>query len=336
MRGRASDIAARLAERAEEVCLYYLSNGRRSGNYWHAGNVENAKGQSLWVRIRGRRHLVGRWRDEAETDCYGDLLDLIRLNGGYASLSEAMAEAERFLGLAPRRAEYEASHLKPQSNGAEAARHLFARGRPVRGTFGEDYLASRGLAVPPYDAVRFLADAMFIGDDGARRSGPALLAAIRDRDGIITGVHRTFLATSVDGPLVLSRRILGRAKGNAVFLGGAGDAALVGEGLETVLSFAGVLDGVRVYAALSAAKLAAWRWPEDARVLFVAVDKDGNGAGARAARKLIERAAAVALPAVPLYPQRGDFNDDLRLDKPENFRLQIMRQVKSGPVIFSS
>ena len=177
---------------------------------------------------------------------------------------------------------------------------------------------------------------MFIGDDGARRSGPALLAAIRDRDGIITGVHRTFLATSVDGPLVLSRRILGRAKGNAVFLGGAGDAALVGEGLETVLSFAGVLDGVRVYAALSAAKLAAWRWPEDARVLFVAVDKDGNGAGARAARKLIERAAAVALPAVPLYPQRGDFNDDLRLDKPENFRLQIMRQVKSGPVIFSS
>ena len=204
MRGRASDIAARLAERAEEVCLYYLSNGRRSGNYWHAGNVENAKGQSLWVRIRGRRHLVGRWRDEAETDCYGDLLDLIRLNGGYASLSEAMAEAERFLGLAPRRAEYEASHLKPQSTGADAARHLFARGRPVRGTFGEDYLASRGLAVPPYDAVRFLADAMFIGDDGARRSGPALLAAIRDRDGIITGVHRTFLATSVDGPLVLS------------------------------------------------------------------------------------------------------------------------------------
>jgi len=326
MSGRASYIAARLAERAEEVCRYYLSNGRRSGSYWHAGNVENAKGQSLWVRIGGPRHLVGRWRDEAETECYGDLLDLIRLNGGYASLSDAMAEAERFLGLPRRWLENEACQLRARRDGAEAARRLFARGRAVTGTIGEDYLASRALSPPPYYAVRFLPDAMFIGDDGVRRSGPALLAAIRDREGIITGVHRTFLGMSGDDPVVLSRRILGRAKGNAVFLGGRGDAALVGEGLETVLSLAGVVDGVRLYAALSAAKLAAWRWPEDARLLFVAVDNDNNGAGARASGRLIERAAAVALAADPLYPRAGDFNDDLRADGFETLRRRISDQ----------
>jgi len=32
---------------------HYLSNGRRSGNYWIVGDVNNHAGRSLYVRLKG-------------------------------------------------------------------------------------------------------------------------------------------------------------------------------------------------------------------------------------------------------------------------------------------
>ena len=53
MKGGAADVAARLAENAEAVCKEYLSQGRRSGNYWLAGDVHDNPGRSLFVRLVG-------------------------------------------------------------------------------------------------------------------------------------------------------------------------------------------------------------------------------------------------------------------------------------------
>jgi hypothetical protein len=53
MSTQVSDLARRLAERAEVVCRHYLSNGRRSGNYWLVGDVNNTPGRSLFVRLTG-------------------------------------------------------------------------------------------------------------------------------------------------------------------------------------------------------------------------------------------------------------------------------------------
>jgi len=36
----AAELAHRLAREAEAVCRYYLSNGRRVGNYWQVGDVQ--------------------------------------------------------------------------------------------------------------------------------------------------------------------------------------------------------------------------------------------------------------------------------------------------------
>ncbi len=323
---RAREISARLAERAEDVCRVYLSNGRRSGNYWLAGDVRNAKGKSLWVRLRGAGNAVGRWRDEAEEGAFGDLLDLIRINGDYAGMGDAMAEAERFLG-APLRREMSSEPARAPADASASARRLFARGRDVAGTIAETYLRSRALTLPPFYAVRFHANAMFLDDEGARRSGPALLAAIRDADGAVTGVHRTWIAKSDDGPIVQLRKIMGHAREHAVHLGGAGSAALVGEGVETVWSLRGTIEGVRLFAALSAAKLALWRWPRDVTRLFVAVDNDDNSAGQDAASRLIERAEAASLPAIPLFPRLGDFNDDLRELGVKELKSLISRQI---------
>ncbi len=60
----ASDLARRLAENAEAVCRHYLSNGRREGRYWLAGDVRNTPGRSLYVRLNGSgadTRAAGRW-----------------------------------------------------------------------------------------------------------------------------------------------------------------------------------------------------------------------------------------------------------------------------------
>ncbi len=47
----ASELSRRLAQDAEAVCRYYLSNGRRPGRYWIVGDARNTPGRSLFVRL---------------------------------------------------------------------------------------------------------------------------------------------------------------------------------------------------------------------------------------------------------------------------------------------
>ncbi len=61
-----SELAHRLAEQAETVCRHYLSNGRRAGRYWIVGDVRNAPGRSMFVRLKGPLSglgAVGKWTD---------------------------------------------------------------------------------------------------------------------------------------------------------------------------------------------------------------------------------------------------------------------------------
>jgi hypothetical protein len=62
----AADLARRLARDAEAVCRHYLSTGRRSGRYWIVGDVQNAPGRSLYVRLSGPDYgpgAAGKWTE---------------------------------------------------------------------------------------------------------------------------------------------------------------------------------------------------------------------------------------------------------------------------------
>ena len=83
-----------------------------------------------------------------------------------------------------------------------------------------------------------------------------------------------------------------------------------GEGIETVLSLRELLPQLPMIAGLSAAHLAAIEFPDPLRRLYVAFDDDHAGRAALAA--LTVRAVAAAIDIVPIAPERGDFNDDLR------------------------
>ena len=96
-----ADLARRLARDAEAVCRHYLSNGRRQGRYWIAGDLENNAGRSLYVRLHGPeagKGAAGKWTDAAAGK-HGDLLDLIAGTRRLATIREVIAEARRFLSL---------------------------------------------------------------------------------------------------------------------------------------------------------------------------------------------------------------------------------------------
>ena len=112
-------------------------------------------------------------------------------------------------------------------------------------------------------------------DHASLKSWPALLAAVTDIDGNITGIQRTWLdpQRSTKAPLADPRRALGHLLGNGVRFGKAVDILAAGEGVETMLALKSVLPSLPVIAALSANHLAALdlppalRRPETGRVV---------------------------------------------------------------------
>ena len=292
MKSDAASLAARLAENAEAVCKEYLSQGRRCGNYWLAGDVHGNAGRSLFVRLTGPscgRGAAGRWTDAAAGQ-HGDLLDLIALNRNHRSLRDTLEEARAFLNEPARHAS--PSHIAQRPDRSEAARRLFAASRAIRGTLAETYLRSRGITAPlRFPALRFHPGCFYRADkDAALEAWPALIAAVTGLEGNITGLHRTWLARdgSAKAPLGDPRRAMGGLLGNAVRFGAVSDVLAAGEGIETILSLKSLLPDMPMAAALSAAHLAGLLLPPSLRRLYIAVDRDA--AGRRAATRLTERA----------------------------------------------
>ena len=311
--GQAADLAHRLARDAEAVCREYLSNGRREGSYWLVGDAANTPGRSLYVRLRGPdsgKGAAGKWTDAA-TGEHGDLLDLIRINRNHHTLTEAMDEARLFLTL-PRPEPPKpipAPRLSP-----EASRRLYAMGQPIRGTLAEAYLRERSItadlnALP----LRFHPSCHYqSAEHGRRESRPALLAAVTDLDGTITGVHRTWLdpAQATKAQLSTPRKAMGHLLGNGVRFGRACGVLAAGEGLETVLSLRTVLPQMPMVAALSSNHLAALIMPAGLRRLYVA--RDDDRAGRHAVKHLRDREDLSGIELCELVPIEGDFNEDLR------------------------
>ncbi len=314
MREDAAALARRLARNAEAVCRHYLSNGRREGRWWTVGDVANTPGRSLFVRLHGPeagRGAAGKWTDAA-TGEHGDLLDLIAQARGLDRMRDVLDEARRFLSLpAPQWPEPRA----PVAAGSpDAARRLFHAGQPIQGTLAETYLRARGITyLDDLPALRFHPRCYYRADENAPvETWPAMLAAVTDLDGTITGVHRTWLARdgSAKAPVATPRRAMGRLLGNGVRFGVVHEVVAVGEGIETMLALRCVLPTLPMIAALSANHLAALVLPPGLRRLYAA--QDGDCVGTRAAGILTECAGRAGIDAIGLVPRTDDFNDDLR------------------------
>jgi hypothetical protein len=232
-----------------------------------------------------------------------------------------------------------------------AARRLFTSSVPIAGTLAELYLQRRGITgLAITEALRFLPRCFYRVDEdddqhdppddtgsGAspahspHRFLPALIAAVTDEAGAITGVQRTYLdaeALASDAPLgpllgkasiSSPRRALGELLGHGVRFGAGSDVIAAGEGVETMLSLRMALPGLSVIAALSAGHLGALLFTPGLLRLYIAEDADAAGRAATA--RLVARAEAAGIEAVVLRPILDDVNGDLRA-----FGLDAVRQ----------
>jgi hypothetical protein len=320
----ASELAGRLAQDAEAVCRHYLSAGRRAGNYWLVGDVANSKGRSLYVHLIGPR--AGRWTDAA-TGQFGDLLDLVRETCGLVDFPDVAEEARHFLSLpqpepvSARRGDVgDASAVERPA--AERARRLFRMTQPLAGTLADIYLRERGILRASAHAALGFHPSCYYRDllTGQTSSHPALIAAVTDAFGAITGVHRTYLSSGLEpdgvGKAKLDdpRRALGGLLGNGVRFRFPMDVPVpvlaAGEGLETMLSLSHVLPGMPMVAALTANHLAAFRFPPGCMRIYIAADADA--AGRHGIEGLSRRAQECGVLPLVLSPELGDFNEDLR------------------------
>ncbi|QYU69673.1 toprim domain-containing protein [Leptolyngbya sp. 15MV] len=218
----------------------------------------------------------------------------------------------------------------------DAARRLFNAGRPIKGTLAETYLRARGITyLDDLPALRFHPRCYYRTDENAPiETWPAMLAAVTDLDGTITGVHRTWLARDGSGkaPIATPRRAMGRLLGNGVRFGIAEDVVAVGEGIETMLALRSALPSLPMIAALSASHLITLAPPHSVRRLYVAQDSDH--AGARAAATLTECAGRAGIEAIRLSARSDDFNDDLRQIGPEELAVWVRLQLSSEDVAY--
>jgi len=193
---------------------------------------------------------------------------------------------------------------------SELVRKLWKTTKPARGSIVEMYLATRGLTLPPSDALRF--DPSALHPNKSRL--PSMRAIVRDTAGSIVALHSTFLRADGRGKADVdpARTTLGRTRGAAVRLFPVGERLILAEGIETALAAAELLKAP-AWAALNAGNLADTVVPpREVWEIIVAVDNDLPGR--RAANKAVSRlrrmgfAVKVALPDAP----GDDFNDVLK------------------------
>lgn len=318
----AADLSQRLAQRVEAVCCTYLPHGCRQGAWWIVGDVLDTPGRSLYVRLQGAR--AGKWTDAA-TGEHGDLLDLIARNQGIECLDEVLETARAFLSLPP-----SGPPSSPVPSGSpEAARRLFRQGRPILGTPAETYLRARGITAPlDWPCLRFHPATWHRAHAGApRQSWPALLAAVTDGRGCITGIQRCWLDRRypAKAPLTDPRRSLGYLLGHGVRFGSVDGVLAAGEGIETMLALKSVLPALPMVAALSANHLAALHFTPALARLYVV--RDNDDAGYRAMERLSARGREAGIDVRPLVPAAKDFNIDLLRLGPAIMRVQLMAQL---------
>ena len=344
MSGSVRELARRLAREAEAVCRHYLPNGRREGAYWLVGDVRNTPGRSMFVRLKETtKGPAGKWVDAATSE-HGDLLDVIRESRGLVDFKDVAEEARSFLALprsepAPIATRPSLPRSSPPTSSSEAARRLFAMSQPIERTPAEAYLHRRGItALHGTCSLRFHPRCYYRPDEHSpTETWPAMIAAITNLSGHVTGAHRTWLdpggfseATLGKAPIDTPRRAMGDLLGHAVRFGVASEILAAGEGIETMLSLRCALPAMPMVAALSAAHLSATLFPDTLRRVYIA--RDDDPAGDYAIATLIDRAQSAGIEALVLSPALSDFNEDLRLLGIDALRAAIRVQIAAQDV----
>lgn len=174
----------------------------------------------------------------------------------------------------------------------------WAASMPIRGTIGEAYLASRGIFpenIPPtlrfHQGIKYFqhVNGKDLEDLG---TFPCLLAPVKDKDGLILTIHRTYLSpTGGKAPVPDAKKMMakcGYLGGSAIKLYQPRDVLGVAEGIETALA-ARAISRMPVWSCVSARLLELVDIPESVRHVVIWADLDVSRTGEKSADVLAER-----------------------------------------------
>lgn len=316
-------VVARLRETAETWVPRLFPRGRRSGDEWRLANIRGDAPRntgSCVITLRGAH--AGDWIDFDGNQGGGPISAIEETTGldGRALI----VEAAEIAGIAPGAPERRAPPTPPplKRDPALEIAHILTGAETITGSPVARYLTGRGLMVPEAADLLFHPD---LTHWETKTGYPAMLGQVRDRDGAVIGLHRSYLAIEDESvskaPLDKAKKMLGRVAGGAVRLAalGDGDRLALSEGIETGLAVMTACPDLPVWATLSTSGLEQVDLPPGVRRVLILADNDTSGAGLRAAEAAARRLRAQGRDvAVVLPPEEGeDFNDLLLREGPE-------------------
>lgn len=235
-----------------------------------------------------RQGITGWWRDGA-----GDR---------QASKKDAQAEKQVL-----------AEEEKRLQRQARINQQLFACAHPLqRQSPVGQYLVHRGLGKLSKSPQALRMAALPYFDDGTEIGHfPVMLGAVTSPEGVLMGLHRTYISKAGMKAPVSCPKKLSRTSG---LLAGAsiklhepslinGKLTLgVAEGIETALACY-LASGIPTWSCVSAPGIKSFQWPAGLQSLVVFADNDAHGVGQSAARDLAGRAGAAGLECRVLVPE---------------------------------
>jgi len=316
-------VVARLRETAEVWVPRLFPRGRRSGDEWRLANIRGDAPRntgSCVITLRGAH--AGDWIDFDGNQGGGPISAIEEATG--LNGRALIVEAAEIAGIAPGAPERRAPPTPPplkRDPELEIA-HILTGAETITGSPVARYLTGRGLMVPEAADLLFHPD---LTHWETKTGYPAMLGQVRDRDGAVIGLHRSYLAIEDEAvtkaPLDKAKKMLGRVAGGAVRLSdfGDGDRLALSEGIETGLAVMTGCPDLPVWATLSTSGLEQVDLPPGVRRVLILADNDISGAGLRAAESAARRLRAQGRDvAVILPPEEGeDFNDLLLREGPE-------------------
>ena len=283
--------------------------GRKAGNCWTARcPAHDDRTPSLSIAdASGGKVLI-----HCHTGCSQEQVILALRSRGLWTENVARS----LVHFTPRVAEKKASADPDDGKRSDAALAIWQTAKPAQATPVGTYLASRGIELPQSDALRFHPGLRH----PAGQTWPAMIALVRrTTDGVPMAIHRTFLASDgrAKAPVNSQKMMLGPCGDGAVQLENPdGNALIIGEGIETVLS-AMQLYHMPGWAALSAGALE--RLPVTSLPNEVLIAADDDRTGISAAMGLASRLKSSGRSVRVIRPANGlnDFNDVLMME-PKN------------------
>lgn len=332
-RHSASQISQMLAARIQALVTELLPAGQRDGSEWRCGSLAGEKGQSLAVHLHGAR--AGVWCDFAGGQ-KGDSLDLVAACLFNGNRRDAMAWAERWLGLSNATSDAPVQRRPVQEKPASSleldreaqrmrakARWLWQEGQPIENSPADAYLLGRGLdlrLLPHMPGSLRFHPGVWCAE--VQRPLPAMVAAIASPAGKMIACHRTWLQQTPSGAWVKAdlrapKKVLGSfaggcvrltrgASGKALGVADAGSSVIIAEGVETSLAVALACPEMRVLAGVSLSNMGAVGLPTGISIVILAADNDGPNN--HTARKALEAACQK-------FAEQGR---EVRLALPEN------------------